>query len=235
MSDGNTDSDGMDSRDDQGPNSPNDTGSAELQSLRAGKGGIVPPVEHRWKPGQSGNPEGRKTLGATVREELNSFACDKDLNEQKLRRIARDPGEHPNRRTAAVQFLRSFEAPDMADFAGLLRGQDNLEDLRKSGFNTEAIKKIKQKTRLVPKSDGDGTVEELVEREIELYDRAGQNFDRVVEHTAGRARQSVEVMGKDGGPIVQEMQPVSPDDAFKNVESLLADMERRERGQIGMG
>ena len=29
------------------------------QAPRAGCGGIVPPPEHRWQPGQSGNPSGR--------------------------------------------------------------------------------------------------------------------------------------------------------------------------------
>jgi hypothetical protein len=28
--------------------------------LRGGCGGTIPPVEHRWKPGQSGNPMGRR-------------------------------------------------------------------------------------------------------------------------------------------------------------------------------
>lgn len=34
-----------------GPNSP--------PSLRPGRNGVVPPPEHRWRPGQSGNPSGR--------------------------------------------------------------------------------------------------------------------------------------------------------------------------------
>lgn len=36
--------------------------------------GQVPPVEHRFAPGQSGNPAGRPTAGASVREHLNRMA-----------------------------------------------------------------------------------------------------------------------------------------------------------------
>jgi hypothetical protein len=32
---------------------------SEQASQRAGSGGVVPPPEHRWQPGQSGNPKGR--------------------------------------------------------------------------------------------------------------------------------------------------------------------------------
>jgi hypothetical protein len=42
----------------------------------AGNGGVVPPVDRRWKPGQSGNPAGRpKNAGATKKEWLNTFAA----------------------------------------------------------------------------------------------------------------------------------------------------------------
>jgi hypothetical protein len=34
----------------------------EKRLIKPGKGGIVPPIEHRWQPGQSGNPNGRPAL-----------------------------------------------------------------------------------------------------------------------------------------------------------------------------
>ena len=48
-----------------------DTG--ENQAI-AGKGGVVPPAEHRWKPGESGNPAGRpksRPITAAIKEMLD--------------------------------------------------------------------------------------------------------------------------------------------------------------------
>jgi hypothetical protein len=47
---------------------------ADQAIQHAGKVGIVPPVETRWKPGQSGNPKGRPAVGATMLEWLNELA-----------------------------------------------------------------------------------------------------------------------------------------------------------------
>lgn len=147
-----------------------------------------PPKEYRWKPGQSGNPKGRTPAGATIREHINSM-CDAGLTEDEIRKIARDRSQPWPRRAAAERILRTFEAGDLSDFAGLIRGENNLEDLRAMGVNTEVIKKIKQKTRRVPVADG--TSEEIVEREIELHDRAGADFDRICDRTDGRPNQSL--------------------------------------------
>lgn len=140
-----------------------------------------------YKPGESGNPEGRKTAGAYIQEWINSFYAN-DLTLVQLRQIARDPKVGCQRRTAAERVIRTMEAGDLADFAGLLKGENNLEDLRAMGVNTEVIKKIKQKTRKVV---GQDEVEELVEREIELHDRAGADFDRVCDRTEGKPKQSM--------------------------------------------
>jgi hypothetical protein len=44
------------------------TGKDEVQG--AGKGGAIPPVETRWKPGESGNPKGRPKGAATSFERV---------------------------------------------------------------------------------------------------------------------------------------------------------------------
>ena len=49
-------------------------GTPADQASKAGNGGTVPPAEHRWKPGESGNPEGRPVAGASVREWFNQMA-----------------------------------------------------------------------------------------------------------------------------------------------------------------
>lgn len=151
--------------------------------------GVVPPPEHRWKPGQSGNPKGRPTAGLTIREHVNQLAVE-DLTEDELRKVARDKKVGWTKRAAAERALRTMEAGDISDFAGLMRGENNLEDLRAMGINTEVVKKLKSKSRKV--QVGDGEVEEIIEREIELHDRAGQDFDRVVNQTDGNPTQPIE-------------------------------------------
>jgi len=84
-----------------------------------------------------------------------------------------------------------MESGDLADFAPLLRGECSIEDLRAKGINTKVIKKSKQRTRRVPTTDGQR--EEIIDREIELHDRGGVDFDRVIEHTDGKATPRHEV------------------------------------------
>jgi hypothetical protein len=170
------------------------------QAIGAGKGGIVPPVETRWQPGQSGNPAGRKTAGALVKEEINSMAL-AGLTEQQIKFEARDPKNTWQRRMAAEQMLVGLEHGDIADFAGLLRGENTIEDLKGMGINTEVIKKLKQKSRKVPV--GEGQIEEVIDREIELHDRRGAEFDRVCDRTDGKPNQPVEVVN--GVPVMQEL------------------------------
>lgn len=55
-------------------------GASESGADRAGNGGTVPPPEHRFKPGVSGNPGG-KPKGASVMAAL-------------LRKLAEHPNEH---------------------------------------------------------------------------------------------------------------------------------------------
>lgn len=131
------------------------------------------------KPGEVRNPKGRKTAGATIREWINSLA-EQGLSEAKLRKVARDRKLPWPKRAAAERILRTLEVGDLADMEAVLHGDQTLQDLRGSGVNTEVIKKIKVKVR----TDSEGNQE--VERELELYDRAGVDFDRVIETTDGK-------------------------------------------------
>ena len=190
--------------------------------------GVAPPAEHRWAQGQSGNPAGRpKTAGASVQEHMNAIAA-ADLSELDIRKIARDKSLPWSRRAAAERMLRTLETGDIADFAGWQRGENNLEDLRAMGINTEVVKKIKQKTRKVPIPGGKGEIEEIVEREIELHDRAGADFDRVMDRTLGKPTQAMDltsdgksisfafVVAKPGGPAIPPALPDPNVDADRN-------------------
>lgn len=105
--------------------------------------------------------------------------------EAELRKIARDKSEPVTRRAAAERMIRMVEAPDLADFEEYLESGKKLGDLRREGVNTEAVKKAKVKV----KTDKDGGVE--IERELELYDRAGTDFDRVMDRTIGKPTESL--------------------------------------------
>lgn len=64
--------------------------------------GMVPPVEHRWKPGQSGNPAGRKSYGAFVSEWMNSMA---QWSLSQLEAVIND-ADAPAAKVAAAQRVR---------------------------------------------------------------------------------------------------------------------------------
>ena len=69
-----------------------------------------------FPPGVSGNPAGRTTAGAVVKDWLNAFAETK-TTERQLRAIAKDSSVDWAKRTAAMRMLRTLEAGDLADFA----------------------------------------------------------------------------------------------------------------------
>ena len=152
----------------------------------AGDGGIVPPVEHRWQPGQSGNPAGRKAAGAYLTEYINSLAASRPTEEQ-LRRVVRDPREDHLRRVAAERLLR-MRMPPLADYAGLANGTETLEELEARGVDTAIVKKLKERHQY----DGEGKCVGVT-RELELHNLAGEEFDRVADRTDGRPRQAVDL------------------------------------------
>jgi hypothetical protein len=163
--------------------------TANQSIAKPGKGGVLLDPKHRFQPGQSGNPSGRRTAGATVREWINVLA-EQGLTEDDLRRIARDRRLAWAKRTAAERMLKTLEFGDLADFMSVLKGEQDLEQLRAAGVRTEVVKKLKVKNRV----DSEG--EHYVEREIELHhDRAGADFDRIIGTTDGLPTKRVEQIG----------------------------------------
>lgn len=60
--------------------------------------GVVPPPEHRWPPGQSGNPEGRKPAGLSVKEWWNQM---QDWPIAKIKDVLTDPDAPASKIAAA--------------------------------------------------------------------------------------------------------------------------------------
>lgn len=145
---------------------------------------------NRWMPGESGNPKGRKSLGAYVSECINALATEQPSVEECRKRL-RGKEISSNMRIALVRYVRMMEHPDVADFEPVLDGQKSLRELRTEGVDTAVVRKVKTKKRYIPNGD-DPPVEE-VEREIELYDRSGQEFDRVLDRTDGKPHESQEI------------------------------------------
>jgi hypothetical protein len=137
-----------------------------------------------------------------MREWINSLAA-AELTEAQLRRVARDKKAPALKRAAAERLIRLVEAGDMADFEPYLAGEKSLEDLRRSGINTEVVKKAKARSY----SNKDGGL--VVEREVELHDRAGVDFDRVCDQTDGKPTQRVEMGGIAVPTVIEIITPLT--------------------------
>lgn len=146
--------------------------------------------DHRFKKG--GDPR-RCTSGHLKSWGLTAFLrlfLNGRYTEYRLRCIAKNPKALVAKRSAALCILRSLENPDLADFSELLTGKKTLKEMRDEGYQTDHIKKLKVRNRKVKVADGE--YEEFVEGEIELFDRAGINFDRVADRTEGTPKQTIE-------------------------------------------
>ncbi len=138
-----------------------------------------------WKQGDVPNPKGRPSAGINAQEWLNAL---QDTPEDELRRIASNKQESPIKRGAANRLLLFIERTDLADFEEVLDGAQSLKQVRESGINTEVLKKVKVKTRTIPGRNNEADTIE-VEREIELHNRSGEEFDRICDRTDGKPNQ----------------------------------------------
>ena len=66
-----------------------------------------PKNDGRWKPGQSGNPRGRPSAGAAIKEWWNVMA---DWPEAKLKNAIRDPEASNAKVSAAQEWIKAREA-----------------------------------------------------------------------------------------------------------------------------
>lgn len=159
-------------------------------NLTPGRGGVIPPVENRWRKGESGNPKGRPSIGCTLIEHLNILGA-KSLSKKQLLKISRDQDEDYLVVSAANAILALGERVDLADFKDLLSGAMDADELREEGIDTGVLKKIKETTRYVP--SGDGEYDREVTREIEGHDRSRAALTLVLEHTNGKPTQTTDL------------------------------------------
>lgn len=139
-------------------------------------------VAPQWQPGQSGNPAGRKTAGASIREWYNSMH---GWSEDDLKRCMNDKKEGYSKRKVAEAIL-NMGAVDVADYEDLIEGRKTLAQLKAEGVRTNTIKRVKRKT----KTDGGGS-----EYEIEFRDSVDTVTEAIIGHTDGKAIQRVETTG----------------------------------------
>ena len=154
-----------------------------------------PPMATRFQPGRSGNPKGRPpAAGKSIIEAINQLVADGVL-EDDLRKLARSRREKPVKRIAASLLLQALEHGDMADFNDLMFGETQLDELRARGIDTAVIKRFTRRVRT--KTRRDGTVEKNVSVTIELHDRSGKAFDRIMDRSVGRARRRLRAQEPD--------------------------------------
>jgi hypothetical protein len=149
----------------------------------SGVGYCNPPVEHRFKPGHKFAKGRPRNAGSSIRECVNALIA-RGMTEAQLRRVARSKRRPAQWRAAAERVLRMLEHGDVRDFEAFLNGTKTLDQLHAEGVNTEAVKSA----QVYMGKDGN-----ITSRKIELWDRSGDDSDRVVNHTDGTPRGSIDV------------------------------------------
>lgn len=144
----------------------------------AGKGGNVPPVEHRFKNGPDPRRGNAPTTGAIVKNYINGFGR-RHVRNKTLRSIVKDAGKPELMRLAAQTLLLARRATTLADFEPWIKGAKTLKQLASAGVDISVVKSA--------------TIGKDGQRKLELFDDAGENFDRIIEHTDGKPKQTTEV------------------------------------------
>jgi hypothetical protein len=151
----------------------------------AGKGGIVPPEDKRFKPGNKAAAN-QDTANAIAKNYLNGMAR-RETKASELRRIIADDTKPPLMQAAAEQILNTRRRTTLADFDPWIEGKKTLEQLAAAGVDVSLVKRAKIGNRVTRISvKGNQTIEEG-ERSIELFDQSGNNLDRIINHTGPTA------------------------------------------------
>ncbi len=131
---------------------------------KQGKGkGRIPPVENRWKPGQSGNPSGRKCAGLTLKEWFNQMA---DWSKAQLRATFDDPEASVAKISAARCWLHA--SSEMTTNSGSPIAGPEVDRIldRTIGKPTQAVDLTSKGEKITPTMDlSKLTVEELASLE----------------------------------------------------------------------
>ena len=165
---------------------------------------------HRWKPGESGNPEGRKSAGASIREWLNTI---ENYPKNEVEKIAGDESEPVSKRAAARLWLTAIEGhADLADYEAFLAGSKSLKQLRKDGTDTSRLKSAKR----AKGKFGDT-------RSVELRDSGTRELVQLIEQTGGKPKQAIEMDAHVTGGTVVVPLPLEPGKWAEAVKKLQRD------------
>ena len=170
-----------------------DTVVARHEATEPGRnGGRLWPGQRRGEPGR--NPAGRPPGGLVVEEWLNLLLHDAEMDRDALWRLAENAKTPTAKAIAANQALLARFPADLSDFEPFIDGARTLKQLKSDGVSTYGVKSCEVKRKRLVAGAGDAAQEwEIEHRKIELHDRSGPAFDRVMDRTVGRSRENKDV------------------------------------------